>query len=157
MLMHGVLCCQNLIENSSTSCSLCLSSTRADLLLDDRHEVLRLLRAGPPVLDLSIASNKELLKVPLHPLQPHEARLLVLEPLKRRVRIRSIHIDLAQHRERDSVIDLAEFLDLIVAAGILSTELVARKANDLEVVRVLLLQVFVEFLEAGELRCEAAL
>ena len=54
----------------------------SQLLLDIRLEVLRLLSARPPALDLSILANQELLKVPLDTLEAHEARLLVLEPFE---------------------------------------------------------------------------
>ena len=54
----------------------------SQLLLNIRLEILRLLSARPPALDLSILANKELLKVPLDTLEAHEARLLVLEPFE---------------------------------------------------------------------------
>lgn len=66
------------------------------------------------------------------------------------------YINFPQHGEADTVVKLAELLDLIVAAGVLAAELVAGKADDLEVVGVLRLQVLVEFLKPGELRGEAA-
>lgn len=52
---------------------------------------------------------------------------------------------------------MAEGLDLIVGAGILATELVARETEDGEVFRVFGLEGLVELLEALELRGEAAL
>jgi hypothetical protein len=67
------------------------------------------------------------------------------------------YINFPQHRKANAIIQLAELLDLVVAAGVLAAELVAREADDFEVVGVLGLQVFVEFLKSGELRCEAAL
>lgn len=67
------------------------------------------------------------------------------------------YIDFPQHGKADTVVKLAELLDLIVAAGVLAAELVAREADDFEVVGVLRLQVLVEFLKPGELRGEAAL
>lgn len=66
------------------------------------------------------------------------------------------YINFPQHREADTVVKLAELLNLIVAAGILAAELVAGEADDFEVVGVLRLQVLVEFLQPGELRGEAA-
>ena len=47
-------------------------------------------------------------------------------------------------------------MDVVVGAGILRAELVAGEAEQLEVLRVLGLDVFVERLEAAELRGEAA-
>lgn len=61
------------------------------------------------------------------------------------------------HWEADAVVDLAEALDLVVGPGLLGPELVAREAEDLEVLRVLGLDVLVELLEAGVLGREAAL
>lgn len=52
------------------------------LLLDLGLEILRLLGARPPSLDLAIASDEELFKVPLDTLEAHEAGLLVLEPFE---------------------------------------------------------------------------
>lgn len=126
-------------------------------LLNIRLQVLGLRRAGPPVDDLSIASDQELLKVPLDPLHTQQTGLFVLEPLKRRVRFVAVDVDLAEHRERDAVVDHAELLDVVVGAWVLSTKLVAGEADDLEVVGVLGFDVLVELLEAGELGREAAL
>jgi hypothetical protein len=66
------------------------------------------------------------------------------------------YVDFAQDGERDAVVQLAELLDLVVAAGVLATELVAREADDLELVTVLALDLLVELLQPGELRCETA-
>lgn len=43
------------------------------------------------------------------------------------------HVDLAQHRKRDTVVDLAETLNLLIAPWVLAAELVAREAEDDEV------------------------
>jgi len=73
------------------------------------------------------------------------ARLLVLHPVPEWVDIRAIDFGLAKHREGDycaissstfcdkcsqhtAIVDHAEFLNLVVAARILTTELVAGKA-----------------------------
>ena len=67
------------------------------------------------------------------------------------------YIDLAKHREADAVVELAELLDVVVAPGILATELVAGETENLNIVGVLLLQVLVQRLEPSKLRCEATL
>ena len=67
------------------------------------------------------------------------------------------YINFPQHGEADTVVKLAELLDLIVAAGVLAAELVAGEADDLEVVGVLRLEVLVQLLQPRELRREAAL
>jgi hypothetical protein len=52
------------------------------LLLNLGLEILGLLGTRPPALDLAIAANEELFKVPLDTLQAHESGLLVLEPFE---------------------------------------------------------------------------
>lgn len=52
------------------------------LLLDLGLEILGLLGTRPASLDLSIAANEELFKVPLDTLEAHEAGLFVLEPFE---------------------------------------------------------------------------
>lgn len=61
------------------------------------------------------------------------------------------------YREADAVVDLAEVLDLVVGAGLLGAELVAGEADNLELVRVLLLDLVVQGLEPAVLGGEAAL
>lgn len=64
-------------------------------LLDNvRLQILRLLRASPASLDLAILANKELLEVPLNPLQSHEAGLLVLQPLEGRIRVVAVDLQM---------------------------------------------------------------
>jgi hypothetical protein len=146
--LHCIICLLTLIHD------LCLSSL--ELRLNLTLQILGLLRTRPPPLDLAIPADQELLKIPLHALHSQQSRLLVLQPLKRRIRLIPIHINFAEHRETDAVVDLAERLDLVVGARVLPTELIAREADDFKVIRVRGLEVFVEFLEAGELGREAA-
>lgn len=128
-----------------------------DLVQDGLLERLGFGGAGPAALDLAVAADEELLKVPLDHLDAHDAGLLVLEPLVEGVGIVAVHVDLAQDREGDAVVDLTEGLDLIIGAWVLAAELVAGEADDDEVIGVLLLDVLVELLQAGELGGEAAL
>lgn len=51
---------------------------------------------------------------------------------------------------------MAEVLDLVIGPGLLGAELVTRKPEDLEVLRVLGLDVLVELLKAGVLGRETA-
>jgi len=118
---------------------------------------LRLAGASPPLQNLAVLVNKELLKVPLDALETHETGLLLLEPLKQGLGLVTVDISLSEDGEGDAVVELAELLDVIVAAGVLTTELVARDADDLKVVRVGCLDLLVELLEALELRSETAL
>ena len=66
-----------------------------DLLDNGGLERLGLGGAGPSVLDLAVLADEELLEVPLDPLQAHDARLLVLEPLPQRARLVAVDVRLA--------------------------------------------------------------
>ena len=132
---------------------LCLLGKR---LLDIGLQGLGLGRASPPGLDFAIAADEKFLEIPLDHLQAHQTRLLLLHPLKHGCGIRAVDIDLAKNGEADTIVDLAEFLDLVVGAGILGAELVAGEAEDGEVVAVLGFQFLVEFLQTFELGSETA-
>lgn len=103
------------------------------LLLDGGLDASRRCRAGPALLDLAVAADQELLKVPLDALHSKDARLALLQPLVQRVGLVTVDVDLAEDRKGDAVVDLAEALNLIVGTWVLATELVAWKADDLEV------------------------
>ena len=83
---------------------------------------------------MSVLADQELLEVPLDSLQAQKARLLGLHPLPYWFCLVSVDVRLAQDWECDTVVELAKALNIIVAAWILSTELVAWEADDLEVV-----------------------
>lgn len=110
----------------------------------------------PPSHDMAISRDKELLKVPLDPLQPHHARRLLLQPSEDRRGAVTVDIQLAQDGECDAIVQLAEGLDVVVRAGVLVVELVAREAEDGEVVGVAALQGLVELFKTFELGREAA-
>lgn len=55
---------------------------RTQLLLNLGLEILGLLGACPAALDLAVATDEELFKVPLDALEAHDTGLLVLEPLE---------------------------------------------------------------------------
>ena len=65
----------------------------------------------------------------------------------------AVDVDLGEHREGHAVVDLAELADLLLGAGLLAAELVAREAEHDE---ALVVQVLVERLEALVLGGEAA-
>lgn len=113
--------------------------------------------ASPASLDLSITSNKELLKVPLDALEAQETRLLVLEPGPKRVGVVAVDLGLLHDGECHAVVELAELLDVVVGAGLLATELVAGEAENDKVLGVLLLELGPELLETSILGSEAAL
>lgn len=96
-------------------------------------ELVRSCGAGPAALDLSVAANQELLKVPLDSLQAKKTWLAVLHPLPHWLGLFAVHVSFAEHGECNAVVDLAEALDIVVAAWVLAAELVAWKADDLEV------------------------
>lgn len=135
----------------------CHLSLLLQLFKDSLLQRLRLGRAGPSALDLSVSSNKELLKVPLDTLQAHQTRLLLLEPLINGRGPVAVDIDLLHNGKADTIIDLAEVLDIFVGAGLLGAKLVAGEAEEDDVVGVLLLEGLVESLEAGVLAGEATL
>jgi len=130
--------------------------TLLDLLLDATLQALRLGGARPPARDRAVLGDEELLKVPLDALQAHDAGLALLHPLPHGLDLVAVDVRLAEHGERDAVVDHAEVLDLVVAARVLAAELVAGEAEELDVVGVLALQLFVELLKTLELRGEAA-
>ena len=68
----------------------------------------------------------------------------------------AIDFGLAQDGERDAVVDGAKTLNLVIGARILAAELVAGETEDLKVVGVVLLNLFIQLLEPRELRREAA-
>lgn len=134
---------------------------RLATLLDLPHHILLqslgLRNASPPLHDLPVSADEKLLEVPLNAFQAQKPRLFTLHPLKHRLRFITVHVRLSQHGETDAVVQLAELLDLIIAAGVLRVELVAWEAEDDELVWIFGLHVFVQGFEAFELRCEAAL
>ena len=110
---------------------------------------------GRPVAveHLAVAADQELREVPLDG-PAEQAALLALEPLVERVGVLAVDLDLGEHGERDAVLLLAEGGDLLLGAGFLPAELVAREPEDGE---ALVGVAVVDPLEAGVLRREAAL
>lgn len=118
---------------------------------------LWLLRTRPPLHDLPVSANQELLKVPLDALHAHQARLLALDVLPQRVRIIAVDLRLTEDGEGDAVVDLAELLDLVVGCWLLAAELVAGEAEDDELAWVRGFDLLVERFEAAVLGGEATL
>lgn len=77
--------------------------------------------------------------------------------LPKRICALSIDQSLSEDRERNTVVQLAELANLLIAAWLLASELVAWEAEDLELAGVLFLQLLVELLESAVLWGEAAL
>lgn len=128
-----------------------------ELLEDVLFERLWLGGAGPATLDLTIAADEELFKVPLDALHSQETGLLILEPLEDGGGFVTVDVDLAHDREGDAIVELAETLDVVVGAGFLAAKLVAGEAEDDKVVGVLGADLLPDLLEPGVLRGEAAL
>lgn len=141
-----------ILQSNHSSLDL-LSKSLKDRLL----KRLRLGSASPTALDLSIATNEELFKVPLDALKTKQTGLLLLEPGPERVGSVTVDLGLLHDGESDAVVDLAEALNLLVGARLLGSELVAGEAEDDEIFRVLLLDFGPELLQTGVLRGEAAL
>ena len=130
------------------------AATALQGLLDRRAHLLRLILRAEPLDDLAVGADEELREVPLDALHPQEARRLTGQPAEERIGGVAVHVDLGHHRKCHTVVQLAELGDLVVAAGVLVGELVAREADDGQA-PVLVLGV--QFLEPGELRGEPAL
>lgn len=90
--------------------------------------------ARPAPLDLTVTANQPLLEIPFHTLHAQQTWLFVLEPLEERVGLVAVDVGLAHDGEGDSVVDLAEGLDVVVGAWFLAAELVAGETEDDEVI-----------------------
>src|ERR1043165_6964329 len=80
----------------------------------------------------AIAAHQELREIPFNPPCAQKASPLGREEIVQRMRVRSIHIDFPEQRERHAVLQIAEALDLIVCPGLLPAELIAGKSQDHE-------------------------
>jgi len=74
---------------------------------------------------LAVPRDQEFLEVPLDTLQSHNAGLTSLHPFPYRLHFVSIDIRFAQDFECNAVIYLAEGLDLVVVARVLTAKLIA--------------------------------
>jgi len=84
---------------------------------------------------LSLFVQEELSEVPLDVFATHESRKVVLEPHIQRMGVRSVDIDLAEHREIRTVLGCKPF-DVLLASRFLFPELVARKGQNFEALRL---------------------
>lgn len=75
-----------------------------DGLKDRFLERLGLSGASPPLHNLAVLANKELLKVPLYALETHETGLLLLHPLEDGLGLVAVDFGFAQHGEGDAVV-----------------------------------------------------
>ena len=62
--------------------------------------------------------------------------MLCLHPLEHRLGLVAVDVCFAENGETDSVVELAEFLDRVVGAGVLGAELVAGESEEFDVVGV---------------------
>src|SRR5262249_40663749 len=113
-----------------------------------------LVRRLEPRDDLALAIDEEFREVPRDRTREFRVGLVAREEIIHRVDPLALDHDLREQREGHAVFRAAERLDLGVGSGLLSAELVRRKREDLEALRLVLL---VECLEVFVLRCEAAL
>lgn len=126
--IHGML------RDHSSYSSLTCRRPLLQLRLNRALQRLRLCRAGPPIDYVSILADQKLLKVPLDGLDAHYARLLRLHPLVDGIRAFAVDFYLVEDGERHAVVDPAEFLDFVDGARFLVAELVAREAEDFELI-----------------------
>ncbi len=134
---------------SSRSSQLTL---RRRTLLNLRNDVfLKSLGLGytaPSLHNLAITSDEELFEVPLHTLESHYARFRALHVLEDRLCFVPVDVCFSEDGKRDAVVELAEFLDVVVGARVLAVELVAWEAEDDELVGVFGRDLLPQLLEA---------
>src|SRR5271170_4434132 len=123
------------------------------LLLDVGADAFRRRGRRVALNNVALLVDQELSEVPLDGVA-QQAALLALQKLVERVSVVAIHFDFGEQREVDAIIQLAEFLDLIVISGLLMAELVAREGQQLE---ALVLVLRIQLLQTVVLRREAAL
>src|SRR3569833_1317790 len=105
-------------------------SAMSERRLDCRLQAFRGVGGGEAALHLAVSADQELGEVPLDALGSEEALLLLLEPGVKRMRSRTIDVDLLHHRKADVVGQGAEVGDFGRVAGFLRAKLVAGKADD---------------------------
>jgi hypothetical protein len=103
--------------------------------------------------DLAVLAHQELGEVPLDGLAAQQAGGLGAQPAVQRAGLGAVDIDLGHHRKAHAVVELAEAGDLVVAAGVLASKLVARKAQHHQ---TLVAVALVQFFQPGKLRRETA-
>ena len=150
---------QPLYTYLSLVCFRRLGLSRGSLLNLSQNISLQALwfgKAAPSGDDSAIAADQELLKIPLDPLHAHDAWCLALHPVPHGLGLVAVDVSLAEDGEGNAVVELAERLDLGVCVWILGIELVAREAEDDELVRVGGCHFLVERFQPRKLRSEAA-
>jgi hypothetical protein len=112
---------------------------RSAIPLDRFCDLLGSCRRGETLDDVALGIDEELLEVPGDLGAVAVAGLrLGLEPLVERCGAVTVDVDLVEHRERDAELRRGEFEDLGVRSGFLPTELVAREAEDGNIVVVVM-------------------
>ena len=101
----------------------------------------------------AVFGHQKLGEIPFDALGAEQAGRFFAQPLVKRVCAGAIDLDLGHHRKTHTVVLLAELGNLAVAALVLGTKLIARKAQHCEALAAILL---VQRLQAGKLRREAA-
>ena len=102
----------------------------------------------------AVGADEELGEVPLDRLGTEKAGLLRLEVFVERVRMRTVHVDLCEHREGDAVVPGTELHDFCFAARLLVPELITGEPEHDETP---VLELVVERLQSHVLWREAAL
>lgn len=107
-----------------------LRSSLLQLCLNRLFQRLGLGGTRPPLDDLAIGSDQEFLEIPFHPLQAHNPRFLLLEPMPQRIFRVTVDVQFAEDGEGDVVVARTEGLNVVVRPRFLAPELVAGKAQD---------------------------
>lgn len=111
--------------------------------------------ARPTLLDISVATNEELFKIPLNGLHA-PVTLRTGEPFEEGIGFVSLHFDFLHRREGYSEDIARHGLDLLDGTGLLAAELVTGEAQNDEVIGMRFVHGGVELLEALVLLCKAA-
>src|SRR5262249_12466825 len=126
----------------------CRSQQSLDLFLQALRGCGRRVARNHPALTV----DQELSEIPFDG-RTEQTRLLFLEIVVERMRVKTVDVDIGQHWESNVVCALAEIGDLLRVAGLLATELVAGKAEHAETARR---ELAMQRLESLILRREAA-
>ena len=108
------------------------SAARLQVLLQLDGNLLWRDGRPPTSQDLSVPADEKLGEVPANVLVALFVRIAALEELVEIASSVPVDLDLGEHREVGVVLGAGEFEDLFVRTGLLGAELVAREAQDVE-------------------------
>jgi hypothetical protein len=108
--------------------------------------------AHETVDEVTLFVEQKFSEIPSHQMVAFAIDFLLREELKYGVGSAATYHRFGGHGEGNTIVDLAKFFDLAIAARLLSTKIIGREANNHQLVLVL----FVEGLQIFVLPCETA-